>query len=65
MTGLLQPLQFPKWKWEQVFMEFTDGLPVSHKGNEGIWVIVNRLIKVPISLLLDLPEQLRALNSYT
>ena len=46
MTGLLQPLEVPKWKWYQVSMDFIDGLPRARKGNEAIWVIVDRLTKI-------------------
>ena len=27
VAGLLQPLEVPKWKWDQVSMDFIDGLP--------------------------------------
>lgn len=43
--GLLQPLEIPNWKWEQVSMDFIDRLPRSRKGNESIRVIVDRLTK--------------------
>jgi len=43
--GLLLPLEIPTWKWEQISMDFIDGLPRSRKGNEAIWVIVDRLTK--------------------
>ena len=35
-SGLLQPLDVPTWKWEQVSMDFIDGLPKPRAGNEGI-----------------------------
>jgi len=43
--GLLLPLEIPTWKWEQISMDFIDGLPRSRKGNESIWIIVDRLTK--------------------
>ena len=42
-SGLLQPLEVPTWKWEQISMDFIDGLPRTRAGNVGIWVIVDRL----------------------
>ena len=45
VAGLLQPLEVPKWKWDQVSMDFIDRLPRTKKGIEAIWVIVDRLTK--------------------
>jgi hypothetical protein len=45
-VGLLQPLQVPKWKWEQIAMDFIVGLPRTQLGYDSIWVIVDRLTKV-------------------
>jgi hypothetical protein len=45
-TGLLQPLEVPVWKWEDISMDFIVGLPRTQKGNDSIWVIVNRSTKV-------------------
>jgi len=45
-TGLLQPIKIPKWKWEEVGMDFIVGLPRTQKGYDSIWVIVDRLTKV-------------------
>ena len=44
-SGLLQPLEVPKWKWESISMDFVDGLPKTRKGNDSIWVVVDRLTK--------------------
>jgi hypothetical protein len=44
-VGLLQPLQFPVWKWDEVGMDFITGLPRSNRGHDSIWVIVDRLTK--------------------
>ena len=43
--GLLQPLKIPEWKWEHITMDFISGLPNTKKGNNAIWVIVDRLTK--------------------
>ena len=43
--GLLQPLEIPKLKWEQVSMDFIDGLPRTRSGHDSIWVTVDRLTK--------------------
>jgi hypothetical protein len=45
-AGLLQPMQIPEWKWEEVGMDFIVGLPRTQKGYDSIWVIVDRLTKV-------------------
>ncbi|KAK1605582.1 hypothetical protein QYE76_029255 [Lolium multiflorum] len=45
-AGLLQPLKIPEWKWDSVGMDFITGLPKSSKGNDSIWVVVDRLTKV-------------------
>ncbi|WVZ83534.1 hypothetical protein U9M48_030671, partial [Paspalum notatum var. saurae] len=42
-AGLLQSLPIPSWKWEDIHMDFIVGLPRSQKGNDSIWVIVDRL----------------------
>jgi len=44
-TGLLQPLSIPEWKWKKITMDFVVGLPRSLRGNNAIWVIVDRLTK--------------------
>jgi hypothetical protein len=46
IVGLLQPLQVPEWKWEEIGMDFTVGLPRTRDGYDSIWVIVDRMTKV-------------------
>jgi hypothetical protein len=45
-AGLLKPLDIPVWKWDDICMDFITGLPRTLKGNDSIWVIVDRLTKV-------------------
>ena len=44
-TRTLQPLEIPKWKWEQITMDFVSELPRSPMNHNLIWVIVDRLTK--------------------
>src|SRR6266508_429474 len=44
-AGQLQPLAILSWKWEDIHMDFIVGLPRTPKGNDSIWVIVDRLTK--------------------
>ena len=44
-SGLLQPLPISKMKWEDIMMDYVIGFPRSSKGNNAIWVIVDRLTK--------------------
>jgi hypothetical protein len=41
LTGLLQPSSVPEWKWEDISMNFIMALPVTQKGNDSVWVIVD------------------------
>jgi hypothetical protein len=45
-VGLLQPLKIPKWKWEEIRMDFIVGLPHTQAGYDLIWVIVDQLTMV-------------------
>ena len=59
-AGLLQPLSVPEWKWEEVSMDFITGLPTTRKGNDSIWVIIDRLTKsahfIPVKTRYRPPE---------
>ncbi|KAK1427604.1 hypothetical protein QVD17_16293 [Tagetes erecta] len=44
-SGLLQQLELPVWKWEMITMDFISKLPRTSRGNNTIWVIVDRLTK--------------------
>jgi hypothetical protein len=60
-AGTLQPLPIPKWKWENITMDFIVGLPKTLSGNDALWVIVDRLTKsahfLPVSITVT-PERL-------
>jgi hypothetical protein len=43
---LLQPLKIPKWKWEEIGMNFIVELPDTQAGYDSIWAIVDWLMKV-------------------
>jgi hypothetical protein len=43
---LLQPLQVPELKWEEIAMNFNVVLLRAQLGYDSIWVIVDRLTKV-------------------
>jgi hypothetical protein len=42
---LLQPLEIPQWKWDEIGMDFIIGLPRTRAGYDSIWVVVDRLTK--------------------
>ncbi|XP_062075731.1 uncharacterized protein LOC133779845 [Humulus lupulus] len=44
-AGLLKPLKISEWKWEMITMDFFMGLRNIPKGQDTIWVIVDRLTK--------------------
>jgi hypothetical protein len=44
-AGLLQPLNIPTYKWEDISMDFIVGLPLSAHKFDSIWVIVDRFTK--------------------
>nr|GEX27109.1 putative reverse transcriptase domain-containing protein [Tanacetum cinerariifolium] len=44
-SGLLQQLDIPEWKWENITMDFITKLPRTRSGHDAIWVVVDRLTK--------------------
>ena len=43
--GTLQPLDILVWKWDSIAMDFVTHLPRTVRGNDAIWVVVDRLTK--------------------
>ena len=43
--GILQPLDIPVWKWEELTMDLVTKLPKTARQHDIIWVIVDRLTK--------------------
>ena len=35
--GLIQPLSIPRWKWDDISIDFIVGLPTTEKGHDSIW----------------------------
>jgi hypothetical protein len=50
----LQSLSLPKWKWENICMDFIMSLPHTSREYNSIWVIVDRLTKsahfIPVAM---------------
>jgi hypothetical protein len=45
VSGTLQPLPIPSWKWEDISKDFIVGLPQTSQKHDSIWVIIDRLTK--------------------
>jgi hypothetical protein len=45
ISGTLQPLSIPSWKWEDISMDFIVGLPNTSQKHDSIWVIIDRFTK--------------------
>jgi len=45
LGGILQPLEIPVWKCDSISMDFVTHLPLTFRGHDTIWVIMDRLTK--------------------
>nr|GEZ91631.1 hypothetical protein [Tanacetum cinerariifolium] len=64
-SGLLVQPKIPKWKWDNITMDFVTKLPKSSQGYYTIWVIVDRLTKSAIFTPIketDLMDKLARIN---
>ena len=59
-TGLLQPHEIPKSKWEVISMDFIVGLPMTSRRHDSIFVVVDTLTKsahfIPVKTTYKAPE---------
>ena len=66
--GLLQTLEIPVWKWDDISMDFVLGLPRTKAGNDALWVIVYRLTKsarfFPMNCRWEMKQLARAYVKY-
>jgi hypothetical protein len=60
-VGLLKPLEVPVWKWDQISMDFVVDLPKAPRGQDAIWVIVDRLTKTGHFLPIKITDSLEKL----
>jgi hypothetical protein len=58
-AGNPQPLSIPKWKWENICMDFIVGLPRISWGYKSMWVIVDRLTKSAHFIPIDTTYRVR------
>nr|KAJ0220409.1 hypothetical protein LSAT_V11C200062050 [Lactuca sativa] len=61
-SALLQQPEIPKWKWEQIPMDFIKKLPKTPSGYDTIWVVVNRLTVTPPNQTVETSEGSRDFN---
>jgi hypothetical protein len=61
-AGLLQPLPIPEWKWKMFTMNFMSRLPRGKRGNDAIWVIVDRLTKSALFLPIKMTDPVDKLD---
>ena len=45
-AGILQPLAIIEWKFDHIEMGFFTGFPKSKRGNDAIFIVIDKLTKV-------------------
>jgi hypothetical protein len=64
-AGLLQPLQIPQWKWDEIGMDFIVSLPRTRASYDSIWVVVDRLTKAAHFIPVKTTYNSQCWQSYT
>jgi hypothetical protein len=64
-AGLLQPLQIPQWKWDEIGMDFIVGLPHTRASYDSIWVVVDHLTKAAHFILVKTTYNSQCWQNYT
>ena len=59
--GLMQRIKILQWKWEHITMDFVTGLPRSFRGNDSIWVIIDRFSKTAHFLVMKKKQSVESL----
>ena len=60
-TGVMQPIEIPQSKWEQIAMDFLVGVPKTSEGPDLIQVIIDHLTKSAHFLLVKVSYSLEKL----
>ena len=62
---MLKPFLIPKWKWDEIAMNFILGLPKAPTGEDSIWLVIDHLTKsahfIPMKVK-DLMDKLARLH---
>ena len=54
LSGFLNPLPLPQWKWDNITMDFVSSFPLTQKKHDFVRVIMDRLTKSAYFLLVRL-----------
>jgi hypothetical protein len=57
----LQPLLIPEWKWKNITKDFVSVLHRGRRGNDAIWVIIDRLTKFVFFFSMEMMDSINKL----